>query len=160
MRKEFLLKRTILFIVLFFCYDLCVFAQNENKMAIGLGPEWNMNSRHNFAGGVALDFNYNLPYLFATGLSVAASYNFKGITVLEGVALLRRYFSLNDHTGFFAQIDLGTFILFEGGETTPMFLGGLRGGFCLPLGKFFIEPYGRLGYPFAFGVGVLAGIRF
>jgi len=40
-------------------------------------------------------------------------------------------------------------------------MGGLRAGYRLPLGDmFFIEPFGRVGYPFMFGIGALAGVRF
>jgi hypothetical protein len=119
-----------------------------------------MNSRHNFAGGAALNLDYNLPFSFAAGLTVTASNNFVEITVIEGAALFRRYFPRNTHTGFFVQADLGAFFFIEDKEMTPLFLGGLRGGFRMPLGKFYVEPYGRLGYPSVFGVGALAGIRF
>jgi len=42
-----------------------------------------------------------------------------------------------------------------------MFLGGLRGGYRFTLAShFYVEPYGRIGYPFAFGIGALAGLMF
>ena len=135
------------------------FAQDK-KAALGLGVEWNMNSRENFAGGAALGFNYNLPYALAAGLTISGSSNFFGIAVVETAALLRRYFPGNEHYGFFAQADVGLFLILEDGETTPLFLGGLRGGYRLPLGSsWYIEPYGRLGYPFAFGIGVSGGLK-
>jgi len=136
------------------------FAQ-EKKAALGAGLEWNMNSRENFAGGAALGFNYNLPYAFAAGLTVSGSTNFFGIAVVEGSALLRRYFPGREHAGFFAQADLGLYLVLEDGEAIPLFLGGLRAGYRLPLGSsWYFEPHGRLGYPFAFGVGAACGIRF
>ncbi|MCL2763531.1 MAG: hypothetical protein FWD36_10105 [Treponema sp.] len=154
-------------------------ADDSPKMAVSIGHEWNMNSRDNFAGGTVLTFDYNLPQTirqlalppFAAGLTVTISNNFNGFTVLETAALFRWYF-LNkggdgwnwltkDYGGFFAQADIGFTITVEDSETTPYFLGGLRAGFRLPLGKmFFIEPFGRLGYPFAFGTGATAGIKF
>jgi hypothetical protein len=143
---------------LFLLLTTGLFAQ-EKKAAIGIGPEWNMNARENFAGGAALSFNYNLPHSLAIGAGITASTNFDGFTVLEPTALFRWYF-LGGYSGFFAQADVGCFLYFEDGETAPMFDGGIRGGFRLPLGSsFYIEPYGRIGYPFAFGVGVLGGIR-
>jgi len=119
-----------------------------------------MNSRVNFAGGGVLAFDYALPHSFAVGLNVTASNNFSGITVIESAVLFRWYF-LGGYTGFFVQADGGASFLLEDGEFSHVFLGGLRGGFRLPLkSKFYLEPYGRIGYPFAFGVGVLTGIKF
>jgi hypothetical protein len=133
----------------------------EAKAAIGIGPEWNMNSRDNFAAGTALSFDSRLPHSFALGLNAGASTNFSGITVIEPAALLRRYFSTSGDSGLFIQAEAGASLIFEGGEITPLFAGGLRGGFRLPLkASFYIEPYGRIGYPFVFGIGMAVGIRF
>jgi hypothetical protein len=152
------MKKMILLLVLIFGYTLCVSAQE--KAAVGLGPEWNMNSRYNFAGGTVLSFNYNLPFYFAVGFNAGASSNFTGIAVMEGAALFRWYFLRSGYTGFFAQADLGAFLIFENEEINPLFLGGLQGGYRLPFGKsFYVEPYGRLGYPFVFGIGVITGIQ-
>ena len=119
-----------------------------------------MNSRENFAGGAALCLNYNLSYSFALGLNITGSTNFSGIAVLEPAASFRWYISgFND--GFFAEADAGAYLVIEKGQVTPLFLGGLKGGYRFPLGfSFFIEPYGRIGYPFVFGIGVTAGVRF
>ena len=155
------MKKTF-FVILFLLCALCAFAQ-EKKMATGLGLEWNMNSRHNFAGGTILSFDYNLPgYFAAVGFTVGGSSNFSGFEVLEPAVLLR-YYILNDgYSGFFTQLDAGTFIIFEDGEDTEYRpLLGIRGGYRLLLDSpFYIEPFGRLGIPFAFGVGAVAGIRF
>lgn len=146
---------------LFLICSLCVFAQ-EKKISVGLGLEFDMDSRHDFAGGAVLDSNYNLPNYLALGFTFAASYNFSNFVSIEPIILLRRYFSKNDHLGFFGEIDAGAFIYFEDGETTTfMPEAGLRGGYRHKFGKsFYVEPYGRLGYPFAFGIGVLLGILF
>jgi len=121
---------------------------------------------------------------FAAGLTVTVSNNFSGVTVLEPAALFRWYFLSSGHAGFFAQVDLGAALIIgsvcsgdcpesdcagklctgkDCSETgvIPMFLGGLRGGYRLPLGSsFYAEAYGRIGYPFIFGIGVIAGMRF
>ena len=157
------MKRMSLFIVFVLVFCLNIFAE-EGQMAAGLGPEWNMNSRENFAGGIVLGFNYNLPIDIAqltVGVNATISTNFSGYNVLEPAILIRWYFLGKDYMGFFAQADLGVFLIIEDGDTDSLFLGGLRGGFRMPLGSsLFIEPYGRIGYPFAFGVGAIAGIRF
>jgi hypothetical protein len=132
-----------------------------NKMAVAGGPEWNMNSRENFAVGVALAFDYNFGSSFAAGVNATFSTNFFGIVVIEPAALFRWYFLGSSHAGFFAQAETGVYLVFEDDEFTPLFLGGLRGGLRLPFGEtLFVEPFGRIGYPFAFGFGVLAGVRF
>jgi len=149
---------------------LCAFAQegqSAKKGAVGLGLEWNMHSYENFAGGAVLGLDFNLPHSFALGLTVTYSNNFSGLSVVEPAALLRWYVIVKDHTGFFVQADAGTFLVFDEGELIsstfplPFFLGGLRVGYRIPIGSsFFIEPYGRGGYPFLFGIGVTAGVRF
>jgi len=119
-----------------------------------------MNSRDNFAGGAVLGFDFNLSHLFAIGLTATYSNNFSGISVIEPSALFRWYIFGNS-AGLFVQADAGAYLVLEEEELTPLFMGGLRGGFRLPLGSsFFIEPYGRVGYPFMFGIGAMAGVRF
>jgi len=133
----------------------------ENKVALGLGAEFNMNSRENFAGGALLSFDYNLPKSFAVGITATASHNFDGITVIEPAALVRWYF-LGGQKGFFLQADLGAYLILEEDQDfTAMFNGGLRAGYRLPFGSmFYFEPYGRGGYPFVFGVGAIIGLMF
>ena len=163
------MKRLLILPVLFFLIGFTVFAQDEMKMSVGLGPEWNMSSRSNFAGGVGFSFDYDLPVEaapFAVGLIAFTSKNFYDNTVFVGAGTFRWYFlgkgdTNQRFTGFFAQAEVGTLLIFEYNETIPMFMGGLCGGYRQPLGtRFFVEPYGRLGYPFAFGVGALGGVRF
>jgi hypothetical protein len=157
-------RHFFLFVPLFLLLAAGVFAREADggtkKAALGIGAEWNMNSRENFAAGAVLGFDFNLPRSFALGLSVSASSNLSGIAVIEPAAFIRRYFS-GGNTGFFVQADLGCFMILEDGGLTPLFAGGFRTGFRFPVrSSFYIEPYGRVGYPFAFGVGALAGIRF
>ena len=136
-------------------------AQSDSKMAIGAGLEFNMNSRDNFAAGAVLAFDYNLFSSFAVGLNVSASNNFDGIFVIEPAALFRWYFLGGNGTGWFVQADAGAYLVFEDEDITPLFMGGIRAGLRLPVSDmFFIEPFGRVGYPFMFGIGILAGIRF
>lgn len=135
------------------------------RIAVSVGPEWNMNARENFAAAAMMSADYNLPFSFAAGLNFAVSSNFQNITIVEPAAMFRWYFLRDkfvghDHSGFFAQADLGISMVVEQDGASPMFMGGLRGGFRLPLTElFYVEPYGRIGYPFAFGIGALAGVR-
>jgi len=171
------MKRTIMLVMVILGFSLCVNAQDGQvqeeqtqeeqapklkKVALSLGPEWNMNSPHNFAGGISLAIHYNLTRSVAIGLTITGSSNFFGFYVIEEPALLLRwYLFTKDHTGVFIETDVGGSLAVQGSEVSPYFLGGIRGGYRLPLGSsFFIEPYGRAGYPFAFGLGVLAGVSF
>jgi len=129
-------------------------------IGLGLGAEWNMNSREMFAGGALLNFDFNLPMApIAVGVTGTVSSNFGEGLVVESSALFRWYFLGKKWSGFFAQADIGAVFIFEEDETKPMFMGGLKAGYRFPLGMFYVEPYGRVGYPFMFGIGVLAGIR-
>ena len=154
------MKKWMLPVLFFLGVCLCAYAQDK-KTSIGIGAEWNMDSRHDFAGGAALNFLYNLPGSSALGLSFTGSMNFNNIYVMEPAFLVRQYFLQDKHSGFFLQFDIGAFIAFEEEGLTPMIMSGLAAGYRIPLGSFFyIEPCGRLGYPFAFGLGAMAGIRF
>jgi len=139
-------------------------AQGEKRFAVGAGVELNLNARDTVAMGFPFSFDYNLPVNvapFAIGANVIVSSGFADATALEIAASFRWYFLGNGHTGFFTQADLGAYLVFEDKETHPFFLGGLRTGYRLPLGSmFYVDPYLRLGYPFVFGLGALAGIRF
>jgi len=154
------MKNWAMLVILVLGLYLCAFAQ-EKKISVGLGAEWNMNSPSFFAVGAPLNLIFNLPGSTALGLSFTGSMNFAGIYVLEPAFLIRRYFSRDIHSGFFLQFDVGASIVMEETGITPMINSGLGVGYRLPLGSaFYVEPYGRLGYPFAFGLGAMAGIRF
>jgi len=175
MKKLFVAKTLVLFTIMVLILGQIGFAQEgagnkgagNHKISIGAGPEFNMNSRENFAGGFSLVFDYGLRTLpLAFGLSAAASYNFLNSAVMEAASFFRWYFPGVKHSGFFVQADLGFYYIMEDIATRdverfPMFMGGLRAGYRLPLGQsFYLEPYGRGGYPYVFGAGLLAGIRF
>jgi len=153
------MKKSIAAVFFMICV-LSAFA-NEKQTSIGIAPEFNMDSRHNFAGGIALSFNHRLKDDVAVGLSITASTNFYAIRVLEPAFIFRRYMPENNYTGFFVQGELGAFIIFEEGDITPLFNVGIGGGYRFPLGSiFYIEPYARFGYPFAYAIGVSTGICF
>ena len=158
-------------ILIIFLAGWNIYAQEDSGsqgMAFGMGPEWNMNSRHNFAGGLVLGFDYNLPVSvpLAMGINVAGSYNFSYTVVLEAAPFLRWYFMGVGYTGFFVQADVGYYYAMEDlnkkdKNTFDRINGGLRAGYRLPMeSSFYIEPYIRAGYPFVFGVGLMAGILF
>ena len=167
-------KNAVLLFAIVIAMGVNVFAQDEgaagfadfasggsgvHKIAIGLGPEFNINTQEGFAGGIGLSVDYQLPSSLAAGLIVSMSHDFADFTVLELGALVRYYFFGTEHSGLFAQADLGTTLIFYDGETTPVFMGGLRAGYRMDLGPGYIEPYFRAGYPYLFGFGVIGGIK-
>src|SRR5215471_3391581 len=115
------MKKWLLLAVLIPWIYLCAYAQ-EKKMSAGAGAEWNMASRHDFAGGAVLNFLYNLPGATALGFSFTGSMNFNNIYVLEPALIVRKYFSQDIHSGFFIQFDAGAFIAFEEKGLTPMIM--------------------------------------
>ena len=143
-----------------------VFAEDEQtptenyKAAIGFGVEINMNSPENFAGAALFNFDVNIARQFALGINVTGNTNFSGITVLEFSGMFRWYFLSLKHDGWFAQINAGyNHVDIEGAPIA--LISELRGGIRIPMGNFYIEPYGRVGYPVVWGAGVVAvaGIR-
>jgi hypothetical protein len=154
------MKKWMLPVLFFLGVCLCAYAQ-EKKTSLSLGAEWNMDSRYDFAGGAAMNLLFNLPGSTSLGLSFTGSMNFNNIYVMEPAFLVRQYFSQDKHSGFFLQFNIGSFIALEEKGVTPMIMSGLAAGFRIPLGSsFYFEPCGRLGYPFAFGLGFMTGIRF
>ena len=136
-------------------------AAEGQKMSAGLGLEWNMNSRHNFAGGTFFNFDYQLPRFASLGFSLGVNSNFDNIHIIEPVFLFRAYRAEDEFAGLFFQSELGASFIFEDEELTRRPRIGFGTGYRILLGSsFFVEPYGRIGYPFAFSLGVAGGIRF
>ena len=154
-------------VIIFLVCNISAFSQEnafslDNKYAAGLGLEFNLDSRHYFAGAVVLAFDYNLNSNYSVGANLTASNNFAGFLVIEPTVMVRHYIWENCHRQiFFVQADLGALFFREDGEWTQMFELGLRGGFRMPIRTiYYIEPYGRLGYPFAWGIGFIVGRLF
>ena len=158
------MKKILLALALLACSTFLIAQQKtggKGSVNAGLGPEFNMDSRHNFAGGAAFSFDYGLTNDYALGFTVTGSSNFINFNTIEPLILFRRYMQDKEGSRLFLQLDAGVFIIFEDGDVIPMADAGLRGGVRIPFGPhFYLEPYGRLGYPFAFGIGAMAGIGF
>jgi len=103
------MKGFVLFVLIFITFYFSIFAESNNDISIGLGAEFNMNSRENFAGGAVLCFNYNLKPSFAVGINATASSNFAGIYVIEPAALFKWYILSKDFSGLFIQADAGVY---------------------------------------------------
>jgi len=163
--KEKNVKKHIIMICVILLLSLTGFAQENTQHVIsaGFGPEINMNARNNFAGGLTLSADYQLPipaFRFSAGLVISGSHNFSDTGVMETVGMFRWYFMGDDYTGFFAQADVGMHFITEPTISPVLFQVGVRAGYRMFLtDMFYIEPYGRFGYPYFMGIGVLAGMR-
>ena len=153
------MKKALIIMVLVFILGISSFAQDK-KIAFGYGVEMNLNAEDGNAGGAILSFDVNLFQRFATGVSVTMSGDSYDNGVLETAIIGRGYFS-SFHKGFFIQGDLGLSVINLRDEKTffePLF--GIQGGYRLVIGEFFFaEPHIRVGYPFVFGIGIVAGFR-
>ncbi|MDR3148344.1 MAG: hypothetical protein LBU00_08225 [Treponema sp.] len=105
---------------------------------------------------------------FGVGGKIGYSMNIPGIITVELSALDRWYFFSSTKYRIFAQIELGTALIFYeeqihpaiGGRTYPSFSGGLDLGMRIPIGSWwYIEPTLRGGYPYLWGAGILFGGR-
>jgi hypothetical protein len=160
------MRQFLAFILLLFA-PFIVFAQDA---AFAMGGEVNMNAPSSFAAGFNYYFDINIGKNFAAGFILGTSRGFDDfslfpqINVYEGSLLFRWYFLGKGQRGFFAQAEGGGYLAIQkmsvyGFEFNPMFTAGLRGGYRLPLGRFYLEPFVRAGYPFAAGAGLMLGVR-
>jgi len=145
------------------------------RVGIGLGLEINLNSGSDFGVSVIAAFDFNFSDYWAAGLTVKGSHDFSSAWVVESGGFLRRYIPgdptqlKEKHSGFFFQADVGFHLIAEDnvfmneGDRLLRFTAGVRSGYrFLPgqAGRFYIEPFVRVGYPFLWGAGLLGGIRF
>ncbi|MFP3042973.1 hypothetical protein LQZ19_14250 [Treponema primitia] len=137
----------------------------SEKKTLGIslwtGPEWNMNSRTMFSLGGSLGADYAIQPSFAAGIKGVINYNFNEIMVLESEVFFRWYFLRLNPGNIFIQGGLGASLIFADSLLYPKLLGGISGGIRIPFKSgFFLEPGGRLGYPFVFGIGITGGYSF
>ena len=153
---------------------------NEKTIAIGLGPEINMNSGANtgvgnVAIGAVVTVDISFFSFWAAGLTGKLSHDMSSAWVVEGGLFIRRYFpgvpprQKERHSGFFAQAEGGFHLIAQDhafmneGERLFRAMAGLRIGYRFLLGPlrfFYVEPFARAGFPFAGGIGLMGGIRF
>jgi hypothetical protein len=158
LKGAFSMKRTFLCVFLLAASGWCVFAEIP-EIFIGLGPETNADTRKGAALGGVITAGMGINKHFAAGLKAGFFCDFNTVNTLEAMGFFRYYLPLPIE-GFFVQAELGAPIFFEHGNVFPSFLGSLAAGWRCNLGRmFFLEPSVRGGYPFAWGVGIMVGIR-
>ena len=125
----------------------------------GIGAEVIGNSIDGQAAGGNLSVGIDVNKLFSFGLKNSVSFNFDKLIVLEN-SLFFRFFPIKNQ-GLFLQPELGASILFENDKFHPVFSGGLCVGWRFIFGNnFYLYPAVRGGYPYLWGVGLTAGMRF
>jgi len=150
-------------IIILFVLTTAVFAQED--FWISLNGDGAMYSANGFAfgGGLSLGFGSGTSF----GLKAAWYFGTDKINTLELNVILRFYFQG-------AQAYSGPFLQFMGGPTfynndeiaaIPSDWGMISAGLCFGwrfvfLDRWFVEPSVRGGYPYLFGAGVSAGVRF
>lgn len=137
------------------------------KAAIGLQVEANKNSLDAIAPAVGFTFDYGLARKFALGAKIIASYdsNEKDNTLFVVEPLLTARLYLVSPTGeplagLFFEGEGGYSLLFVNSEMTSVFNAGGTVGFRFVFNQFYVEPELRCGYPYLFGIGLGAGLRF
>jgi hypothetical protein len=128
------------------------------RFSIGLGAEGNKNAveKTSVAGVLTNDFAINSH--ISIGSRLGFSYDLTDVGTLEAGIMFRVYFLSWNSSGPFIQADGGLSYIFWHDDMFREFLYGGTLGWRFHLGSFYIEPYGRGGYPFVWGGGLVLGI--
>jgi len=137
------------------------------KTSLAIFCEANKNSIESIAPAAGLSFDYAFCRKLSAGAKIAVSHDIhekeNKIFALETLAAFRWYFaSLSGEpvTGFFVEAQAGAAFLLVNSELRPKFDGGAGMGCRFAFGGFYLEPEIRFGYPYVFGAGIAAGMRF
>lgn len=138
-----------------------------HKASIGNILEINKNSLEFISPSIGIVFNYGLTRNFSVGVNFITSFDLyeKNNSVLTVESLLTSRFYLVSPTGeplsgLFLEAMGGLSFLFINSELDNAVNAGGAIGFRFVLNKIYVEPVLRAGYPYLFGAGVGAGIRF
>jgi len=149
------LRHILLFCLLIFIAG-SIFALDD--VFIGFSAEANGNTREGTAAGGGWTIGFDLNQYAGIGIKTVFSHDLDSMITMEQCALLRFYLPINKH-GLFIQAEAGGSILFEDEKSDFVFIGGIATGWRFKIGKnWYIEPFGRGGYPFVWGAGLVTGI--
>jgi hypothetical protein len=129
------------------------------RLALGAGAEGNINTPNGLAGSINVGGDYRILETLGLGARVGAGSDFNGLTSFETVLLARWYFPLLPRFSLFAQAGAGLSVFFQTDTSKMFFLGEGGAGARITLGRFYLEPYMRFGYPFLTGLILQAGFR-
>jgi hypothetical protein len=132
------------------------------RFSLGWGGEGNQNTKENVAIAGVLTNDFALNTRFSIGTRLGFSYNLADLGTLEAGIMLRVYFLSWNSSGPFIQADGGlSHIFWRNDAHDDMFTEFLYGGtlgWRFRLGSVYFEPYGRGGYPFIWGGGLVMGV--
>jgi hypothetical protein len=124
--------------------------------------EGNKNTKENAAMAGVLTNDFALNTRISTGTRLGFSHNFADLGTLEAGIMLRVYFLSWNSSGPFIQADGGlSHIFWRNDAHDDMFTEFLYGGtlgWRFRVGSVYFEPYGRGGYPFIWGGGLVMGV--
>ena len=131
---------------------------------IGLFAEGIGYSRNSVAFGGGITFGGSF-YGMGVGMTLLYAQDTENFIFMEALAHFRVYLlRARKNTGLFLQAEGGVVLFaYEEFKTAENIapVAGLSAGWRFPLGKiWYIEPVIRGGYPYIYGVGFTAGIRF
>lgn len=137
------------------------------KAAIGAVLEGNKNSVSNISPAFGISFDYSLFRKVSFGVKALVNYDAlekkSTVYVIESLVFLRWYVvspTGEPSTGLFVEGHGGIEIIFVNSSDKIVPSAGLSIGFRFPMGNFYLEPTIRGGYPYMFGIGISAGLRF
>jgi hypothetical protein len=134
---------------------------DEFPYALGAGLEMNMNTKEGWAQGYTAGLDRHLGKHLLVGLRGGMNDNLEGITGSEANLFLRLYLYKLGLGGAFTQIGYGISSFQEDELRKKSFLMEYTAGFrFFFFGGFYAEAYARSGYPFKWGLGLMAGHRF
>ncbi|MDR1956144.1 MAG: hypothetical protein LBQ30_04745 [Treponema sp.] len=135
----------------------------KKQANLGLGIEGNVNTGNSMIFAQSICYDQRLFTVFGLGLLFTVSSDFGSFLSMEPEVFVRWYFlDLGiPGGGLFVQEDMGLRLASDNFVIKPAFLGGFSLGFryAFKYQDYYMEPYIRGGFPFAFGVGLRGGVR-
>jgi len=168
------MRRKLFAAALFLILSLAAFGQEDSAQSgafVGIGPEIKGNTRSGAAIGGSLLFGFDIDSRFAAGQKTAFFHDMDTVSALEFQGFFRYMLPWlhwpSSLSGPFLQAEAGAVVLFYESEAFPLFSGGFAAGWRFLFAQennsgcnWYVEPAVRAGYPYIWGVGVTAGIRF
>ncbi|MCL2809935.1 MAG: hypothetical protein FWD24_07750 [Treponema sp.] len=143
-----------------FCLFTVVSVFGIDSFFAGVGNELNGNSYNNMVISVDLTLGLDVNSFFCVAAKSSFHNDLNNVNVIEPRLLLRTYLSTG-RVRPFIQTEGGCVIISIYDETHFMISAGLTTGCRFNFSRFiYLEPAFRLGYPYLWGAGVTAGLRF
>jgi outer membrane protein OmpA-like peptidoglycan-associated protein len=158
MRTSAYTKIALLFIFLM----IVTRVSGQAGFSFGLGGEVNVITfgENGFASGGGLSADYRFGPVFAAGVRADLFYHRMEILGLENRIFARWYFAWPEITEFFFQGEAGILLMFQDTDMREIRASPAAGfslGSRILLGRWYLEPYIRAGYPYIGGMGLTLG---